>query len=394
MMRSCVFTLLTTVSFLLGFPQAFAAEAESAAEVDSGVQIRQRLEKVRNGNDGLQTYQATQRSRLEVMVKSGDLSSKLTIQDVRAWGSESSTLKDFSADAIDFHEAWFEFGQDIKLRLGRQEVALDGQRLIGSVNWTQQGRSFDALRLFTKGSLNFSLTASRVADGGLHDLLIAHFAPSFDGIDLGIPLIVQTNSFAPSSEIGDREQDWLRATGGLYARSRGEVPWRVEGYVQAGEDTLAYMVGARVGYEFSSLLKPALWLDLLSGDPDHSDSKVQAFDTLFATNHKFYGFADHFLAVPNHTNNGGLIDLAVKNTGKIGPGKLHTALHYFALAQENSLGQKGPLGAELDIIYTVRLMDQVKLQVGTTAFFALGDTSKEPGDNISDWTYVQLDFKI
>ena len=31
-------------------------------------------------------------------------------------------------------------------RIGRQEIPFGGERLMGSVAWTQQGRSFDAVR--------------------------------------------------------------------------------------------------------------------------------------------------------------------------------------------------------------------------------------------------------
>lgn len=55
-----------------------------------------------------------------------------------------------------------------------------------------------------------------------------------------------------------------------------------------------------------------LWYDHLSGDDDPSDGTVRVFDTLFATNHKFYGLADYFLNIPVQTVGRGLQDLALK----------------------------------------------------------------------------------
>ena len=39
---------------------------------------------------------------------------------------------------------------------------------------------------------------------------------------------------------------------------------------------------------------------------------MKVFDTLFTTNHKFYGLADLFLNIPLQTDGRGLQDLAVK----------------------------------------------------------------------------------
>ncbi|HBQ58501.1 MAG TPA: hypothetical protein DD671_02455, partial [Balneolaceae bacterium] len=48
---------------------------------------------------------------------------------------------------VNIHEAWAQiyFSDEIGLKLGRQELVYDDQRLLGSVNWAQQARSHDAL---------------------------------------------------------------------------------------------------------------------------------------------------------------------------------------------------------------------------------------------------------
>ena len=85
------------------------------------------------------------------------------LQDVRLWGSEASppgavpdaTLFDYSAGGFDAHQAYVtaHFGNS-QVRVGRQELALDSQRLIGAVDWTLQGRSFDAIRAMWKSGKN------------------------------------------------------------------------------------------------------------------------------------------------------------------------------------------------------------------------------------------------
>ena len=94
------------------------------------------------------------RSRLNVAgALEGGVGFFVQVQDVRLFGEETGTLTDFSGDNIDFHQAYLDLRSDhgIRFRAGRQELALGGERLIGSVGWTQQGRSFDGARFTWTG---------------------------------------------------------------------------------------------------------------------------------------------------------------------------------------------------------------------------------------------------
>ncbi|MBK5098678.1 MAG: alginate export family protein, partial [Gemmatimonadetes bacterium] len=66
-------------------------------------------------------------------------------QDSRSWGSELNTLTDKSADLMDMHQVFAVLGSSpsFKAKLGRQEVNLGDQRLVGAVDWSNTGRSFD-----------------------------------------------------------------------------------------------------------------------------------------------------------------------------------------------------------------------------------------------------------
>lgn len=89
------------------------------------------------------------------------------------------------------------------------------------------------------------------------------------------------------------------------------------------------MLGARLGFDVGTGGSLTLWYDLLSGDADPNDGDTKVFDTMFATNHKFYGFADMFLNISVHTGGQGLQDLAVKGSqgkprslSRVGPAHL------------------------------------------------------------------------
>ncbi|NIP78292.1 MAG: alginate export family protein, partial [Gemmatimonadetes bacterium] len=82
------------------------------------------------------------------------------VQDVRVWGGELGTT-DPSADGLDLHQGWLELGDAgsgaLSLRVGRQELAYGGERLVGALNWAQQARSFDGARLRLRPSAGLVL---------------------------------------------------------------------------------------------------------------------------------------------------------------------------------------------------------------------------------------------
>ena len=71
------------------------------------------------------------------------------------WGQDVSTINRSIAqdnNALMLHEAWAEIlltdttikNKSLSLKLGRQEIAYDDERLIGKLDWLQQGRRHDA----------------------------------------------------------------------------------------------------------------------------------------------------------------------------------------------------------------------------------------------------------
>lgn len=411
-------------SLLVIFLLAGAVPREAlAADVRLGLQVRPRLEKSFAGNlraePGGENYRVTQRTRATIDTELDVAKIRVSIQDIRTWASELGTLSDFSADNIDLHEAWAEVGPDwLKLRVGRQEIALNEQRLIGAPDFAQQNRSFDAVRVtLTRADLGtIDLVVSRLQDGGLlHDLFVLNPAIVFTGpfgkIDLRAPLHFQTNAMVAKQDRGSNRTEWSRFTGGVYIMGEHDaIQWRAEGYGQFGDhpstngDQIAFMFGARLGYEFNDWLCPVLWVDYLSGDSNHIDTQAEAFDTLYPAGHGYYGLMDRFMNIPSHTGNGGLVDLALKNKGEIGPGTLVSDLHLFLFAQENEAGQEGPLGVEVDLVYGLPIVERVKAEIGFSLFFDTGDfmAKRNPvtrawipkGKIVHDYIHLTLDVMI
>ena len=79
----------------------------------------------------------------------GRVGVKVEVQDVRTFGEETSPSADYAADGFDVHQAYASVlpVPELELRIGRQEIAFENERLIGRGNFSEPGRSFDAVRL-------------------------------------------------------------------------------------------------------------------------------------------------------------------------------------------------------------------------------------------------------
>ena len=244
---------------------------------------------------------------------------KVEFQDVRLWGEETSTLADFSADRLDLHQGYVDFGDfagsGVDMRLGRQEISLGGQRLVGAVGWTQQGRAFDGVRLRAPlAGAKVDVIGLRLADSSAPGIAANAYLA---GVYTNWAALGNTELFLLYNSVG-AATDQLTVGFRLPGRSAG-LDYRVEAAYQSGQrggqDVAAFMAAVRAGMHFKRV-DVALWFDYLSGDDDPGDGETRVFDTLFATNHKFYGYADYFLNIPLHTAGLGLRDLALKGAYK------------------------------------------------------------------------------
>lgn len=116
-------------------------------------EIRPRLE-VRHGYNTLASPDdeaavfISQRTRLNLDYTTDKFKVKFAIQNVRVWG-DVSTVSPSDKNGIAFHEAYAEYYFNTKflMKLGRQEIAYDDQRIFGAVGWAQMARSHDAFLL-------------------------------------------------------------------------------------------------------------------------------------------------------------------------------------------------------------------------------------------------------
>jgi hypothetical protein len=102
----------------------------------------------------------SQRTRLSFDYKTGTIVFHSSLQDVRVWGQDASTISSSDGNKLGMHEGWVQITlagrkdsveQGRKLpyyfgvKLGRQELVYDDSRLLGNLDWLQQARRHDAI---------------------------------------------------------------------------------------------------------------------------------------------------------------------------------------------------------------------------------------------------------
>ena len=377
---------------LMAMVALFASAAAEAIEVTRGVKVDLQLRSrfFRNdGHDGNMSNTARQyvdnRARLGVDIDVIPFfRGFLQLQDVRLWGEEADTVFDFTANGLDLHQAYGDLRllkKRLLLRIGRQEIALDGQRLVGAVAWTPQARSFDALRVIARPRKGMKVDAFFALLSDRDNQF--PFAPSQVNVNtsdafLGGIHVSQyffkkkcASQYLSAVSLFEHYSDTRmdRYTLGLYNRGRhGALSYRVEGYYQGGSagnsDISAFMFGVKAGVRLRKLfnLNISGVFDFLSGDDDPTDQKVKAFQIPFGTNHKFYGMADFFLNNAAHTNQQGLMDLGAQVSVK--PAKmLKLILHYHHFMAASTRGGPATFGDELDFLAVFKLLKHFKVVV-------------------------------
>ena len=383
-----VFLLLIT----LGLPTLALAEGDEAKEpkvtFHPRVQERARFELMPGpfSGDPVGGWQVGNRARLGLEARFGKaVSAYVEVQDVRTWGSEykadtlsEGTFFDWVADGLDMHQAYgqVDFG-GAHLRVGRQEIAWHGQRLIGTVGWAHQGRSFDAVRFFAEREtvgyeLFYAVLLNRPV-GGDPDSTVgddSHLVAFRAGPRLGDALALD------GLFIGNMDQGTNSFLGTFGVHAKGKVSafaWEAEGYGQVGRipgDTYgAYMFGIRAGGNLGGGHYVGGGFDLVSGTND--DGSVRTFDTLFATNHKFYGHFDAYLAMPKNAPNG-LINPQLNTRFALHERvKLKVDVHVFASA-DNPEGAEAVGGAfhgvEIDTNVGIQPIEPLTLAAGVWVY--------------------------
>ncbi|MEO6315248.1 MAG: alginate export family protein [Chitinophagaceae bacterium] len=105
------------------------------------------------------SFFTSQRTRLTFNYKMSHVIFQTSVQDVRVWGQDASTISNADGNKLSVHEAWAQvellnrwdssFRRSaidyLAVKIGRQELIYDDARLLGNLDWLQQSRRHDAI---------------------------------------------------------------------------------------------------------------------------------------------------------------------------------------------------------------------------------------------------------
>jgi len=393
--------------------------ATYAQEFDADVQLRPRYE-YRNGFKSLlktgddPTSFISQRSRLNLNFKQDKLKLKLSLQNVRTWGDvATTTTADKNGVAVFEAYAEYNFDENWSSRIGRQTLSYDNQRIMGGIDWIQQGQSHDAALVTykdKKNQLDLGFAHNANAENLLEpktaytttykEMQYAWYHTKIKKVNASFLFLNAGYQYLKTAT--DLQTDYIQ-TYGTYLTYKGEK-WDFDLglYGQSGKssgtDLSALNIGGNLGYKVSDQFKATLGYEYLSGkDQDDTNTKLKSFTPLFGTNHAFNGFMDYFY-VGNHKNSVGLQDAYLKLDFGIKNVKFSLTPHVFYAPNKvvaATVEQDSYLGTEVDLTAGYKVYKDVMLVAGYSQMFGsstletlkTGDATKT-----NNWAWLMINI--
>lgn len=358
----------------------------------------------------------SQRTRLNFDYKNTYFEGYLSVQDVRVWG-DVPTLNSADKNGLSIHEAWakLRLTPQFDLKLGRQEIVYDNQRLFGSVGWAQQARSHDAVLAIYKPNTNhhfelgLALNASSESlsrlDYTLNNYKTFQYLWYHTAVNnLGLSFLVLNNGLTYYAEPQKEEVAYNQTLGTQLSFSENNLEAEGWLYYQTGKianrDVNAVNIAAQFNYKLNAHFTTGLGAEYLSGtDMNTTSSDMVSFTPWFGTNHKFNGAMDYFY-VGNHSNSVGLLDAYVNLKYQKNKLKVNLIPHMFWSAAQvvNSSNQVTDdyLGTEIDLQLTYNWQKDVSFQVGYSQLFGTESLQVLKGGNhkaTTNWAWAMVTVK-
>ena len=348
-------------------------------------EIRPRLE-FRDGYKNLLPMDAnsallvSQRTRFGVSYATKLYTTQISFQDVRIWGEEQINTNKVN---IGLNEAWVEFNAApaIKIKIGRQILKYDNERLISSINWNQVGAKHDAIKASYK-SANWDLD------------LIGAFSQSGDVYyqspyllynkqykNLGILWLsrkMQKFTFSNLTIVEGLRKDDVgvqintRLTTGLISKAKLEktdVDGRFfyqTGKKQNGNKVNAYLATLDINYHLNTENSLLAGFELQSGNrnPNMIEGSDKGFEVFYGGKHSLNGLMDYFGGASS-INGMGLDDIYLKYNVIISKNVgFNCDYHYFKTSknfQFEGLNYHSYLGSEIDLSCSMTISPEINI---------------------------------
>ena len=387
---------------------------------EAGLQLRPRYE-FRNGFKTLLPEAAdpaslvSQRSRLILGYNDEALQVKFSFQSVGVWGdSPSMRLEDNNSLSIFEAYGQYQTSPNFLFRVGRQVLSYDNQRILGEVNWAQQGQSHDAALISWKPAANHRLDVAAAYNAEAETLIEAPYLVNsyqnlqmawyhMDVNNVGFSFLLMNTGYEFDTVSQEREVDYIQTFGAFHNFVSGDFSGNVGAYGQAGSrnnrDVSAWYTGLNLNYKLSLTWLAGVGAEYLSGtDMNDTSGEIKSFTPLFGTNHGFNGHMDYFY-VGNHQNSVGLLDIYGKFSYTTSKFDFSIMPHVFSSAATvtDPAGneQDHYLGTEIDLAAGYKFRKDLSLNFGYSQMFGSGSLEILKGgdkDATQNWAWVMLSF--
>ncbi len=293
---------------------ATTAYAQDLAEIGpvrvTDVELRERFQLVNNpGFDpdaDASGWLWTQRAAVAFEAEfSPRWSARINLQSAVMSGGPDSPI---NANELDLREAQLVYAQgETSVTLGRQDIIIGSQRLLGTRDGTNVRRQWDGVRVRTQAG-DWALDAFAAAlvdvepEGAFND------TPDDDRLIAGINattrlpagsadlyyLRADTADLATIEGVADQTR---HSVGARLFGEHGRVFWNWEAIYQFGEhgdlDISAWTLATNTGYRFDAVWSPEIMLsaNISSGDDENGDGELNTFDALYPRGNYFSSVA-------------------------------------------------------------------------------------------------------
>jgi hypothetical protein len=314
------------------------------------------------------------------------------------------------------------------LKIGRQELSYDDERLIGKLDWLQQGRRFDAAlfkyetnRFLVHTAFAFNQNKENASGTIYNSTPPGNYPGSTNGGTMykSMEMLYASKKFSHGNlsflffadQFSKYHVDSLKTkiyetgtsarftTGFYFINTFNKILTSASAYYQFGENQTgqnlaSYLLAFNAQYSFAKNFNMGIGVDYYSGGSSGTTSN--AFDPLYGTPHKFAGLMDYFYAA-NEFGNGGLVDFYAKTRFRTSDKfQLSADIHQFNSAA-TVIGTSGKdLGQELDIVGTYSLTRMIGFEAGYGHFFGtslIATVKNVANANLSsNWAYLQINI--
>jgi len=340
----------------------------------------------------------TQRTRLNAGFKQGITETYISFQDVRFWGGDNQFKAGGAygnTGSISLHQGWFMAKPLpwLSLKVGRQILSYDDQRILSSRGWNDAQVTYDAVLVQASNSkhavdLALSLNAQSdklavVPPRKFKTLDFLRYQRTMEQLNYSIIALVTGNYLTDTTDQVRYRATWGANIGytGQSLEGRGSLYYQNH-LNQVGGKVSAFCASVNIGVPLAQdKIKLSAGLDYISGqDGLKSDNGYQetnhAFDLLYGRRHAWYGYMDYF----SNMHAQGLQDYMLKGEYKLSEKLLlQTDYHYFRLAaampdpELAGAAADSHLGHELDLVLSWTLSKAAVLEAGYS-FLVPGET--------------------